>query len=151
MAVRRIDNISKEDIILAHFRQRLGYTLTTWIDALHGRWGYRHVGRQLRRQTELAQDSIVPPKLSLRGNIQSASSYARPAPKPRPTQAGQALRLKRRTERTTPNPRPIDERTIKDEMARSHYELKIELVGTVHCQVEWQRLSNDEREVCSCD
>lgn len=59
-----------------------------------------------------------------RGNIQSASSYARPAPKPRPTQAGQALRLKSRTERTTPKPRPMEERTIKDEMARSHYEFK---------------------------
>lgn len=47
--------------------------------------------------------------------------------------------MKRRTERTTPNPRPIDERTIREEMARSHYELKIELVGTV-LHVEMQQL-----------
>jgi hypothetical protein len=53
-------------------------------------------------------------------NLPSASSQARPAPKPRPTQAGQALRLNRRTEKTTPKERPREERMIMEEMARSH-------------------------------
>ena len=55
--------------------------------------------------------------------IQSASSHALPAPKPRPTQAGQALLLKRRTEKTTPKERPRVERMSMDEIARSHYKL----------------------------
>lgn len=53
-------------------------------------------------------------------NIPSASSQARPAPKPRPTQAGQALRLNKSTEKTTPKDRPREERMIMEEMARSH-------------------------------
>lgn len=53
-------------------------------------------------------------------HIPSASSHARPAPKPRPTQAGQALRLNSSTENMTPKERPREERMIMDEMARSH-------------------------------
>ncbi len=53
-------------------------------------------------------------------SLPSASSQALPAPKPSPTQAGHALRLKRRTENTTPKERPRDERMRKEEMAWSH-------------------------------
>lgn len=53
--------------------------------------------------------------------LPSASSQARPAPKPRPTQAGHALRLNKRTEKITPNDRPREERMIMEDMARSHY------------------------------
>lgn len=49
------------------------------------------------------------------------SSYALPAPKPRPTKAGHARRLKMRTEKTTPKDRPRDERMRRDERQRSHY------------------------------
>lgn len=52
--------------------------------------------------------------------LPSASSQALPAPKPSPTQAGHALRLKRRTEKTTPKERPRDERMRKEERAWSH-------------------------------
>jgi hypothetical protein len=60
-------------------------------------------------------------------NIQSASSQARPAPKPRPTQAGQARRLNRRTEKTTPKDRPREDLMIIEEMARSHYGFEVGL------------------------
>lgn len=53
-------------------------------------------------------------------NILSASSQARPAPNPRPTHAGQALRLNKSTEKTTPNERPSEDLMIMEEMARSH-------------------------------
>lgn len=43
------------------------------------------------------------------------SSYARPAPNPRPTHAGQALRLKTSTEKTTPKPTPIEDRIRREE------------------------------------
>jgi hypothetical protein len=56
-------------------------------------------------------------------NIPSDSSQARPAPKPRPTHAGQALRLNSRTEKTTPKDRPRDDLIIMEEMARSHYRI----------------------------
>lgn len=48
------------------------------------------------------------------------SSYALPAPKPAPTKAGHARRLNRRTEKTTPKPTPILERTRREERQRSH-------------------------------
>lgn len=63
-------------------------------------------------------------------NIPSASSQARPAPKPRPTHAGQALRLNRRTEKTTPKERPREDLMITEEMARSHYVSRIK--GLAH-------------------
>lgn len=53
--------------------------------------------------------------------LQLHSSYARPAPKPTPTQAGHALRLKSRTEKTTPNPRPREDLMSMLERQRSHY------------------------------
>ena len=54
----------------------------------------------------------------------SHSSHARPAPKPNPTYAGHARRLKRRTEKTIPNDRPRPERMSIEERQRSHYVLK---------------------------
>lgn len=54
-------------------------------------------------------------------NVPSASSQARPAPKPSPVNTGQALRLKSSTEKMTPKERPREERTRKDEIAWSHY------------------------------
>jgi len=56
-------------------------------------------------------------------NPLSHSSQALPAPNPRPTQAGHALRLKSRTENTTPNDSPKDERIRKDERHWSHLSL----------------------------
>ena len=53
-------------------------------------------------------------------NLPSASSQARPAPKPSPTNAGHALRLNSRTEKMTPKERPREDRTRKDEIAWSH-------------------------------
>jgi hypothetical protein len=50
----------------------------------------------------------------------SHSSHARPAPKPRPTNAGHARRLNKRTEKTTPNERPRPERMRNEERQRSH-------------------------------
>lgn len=50
----------------------------------------------------------------------SHSSHALPAPKPRPTNAGHARRLKRRTEKTTPNETPRPERMSIEERQRSH-------------------------------
>lgn len=55
------------------------------------------------------------------------SSYDLPAPKPNPTKAGHARRLKRRTEKTTPNPRPREERISIDERQRSHYRCIVSL------------------------
>lgn len=52
------------------------------------------------------------------------SSYALPAPKPKPTKAGHARRLKMRTEKTTPKDRPRDERMRRDERQRSHYHVR---------------------------
>ncbi|KAL8759591.1 MAG: hypothetical protein Q9184_003574 [Pyrenodesmia sp. 2 TL-2023] len=52
--------------------------------------------------------------------VPSASSQALPAPKPSPTHAGHALRLNKRTEKTTPNERPREERIRKDDIAWSH-------------------------------
>lgn len=52
--------------------------------------------------------------------LQLHSSYALPAPKPTPTQAGHALRLKRRTEKTTPKPRPREDLMSMLERQRSH-------------------------------
>jgi hypothetical protein len=51
----------------------------------------------------------------------SASSQARPAPKPRPTHAGHVLRLNSSTENITPKERPRVERMIIEEIARSHF------------------------------
>lgn len=48
------------------------------------------------------------------------SSYARPAPKPTPTNAGHALRLNSSTEKTTPKPRPRVDLTRRFERQRSH-------------------------------
>lgn len=53
-------------------------------------------------------------------NAASASSHARPAPNPRPTQAGHARRLKSRTEKMTPKERPREERMTREERAWSH-------------------------------
>jgi hypothetical protein len=50
----------------------------------------------------------------------SHSSHARPAPKPKPTVAGHARRLKRRTEKTIPKDRPRPERMSIEERQRSH-------------------------------
>ena len=47
----------------------------------------------------------------------SASSHALPAPNPKPTQAGQALRLNKSTERTTPNESPRDDLIRSDDIA----------------------------------
>ena len=55
--------------------------------------------------------------------LPSASSKALPPPKPSPTQAGHALRLNSRTEKTTPKDRPRVERMRKEEIAWSHYNL----------------------------
>lgn len=52
--------------------------------------------------------------------LQLHSSYALPAPKPTPTNAGHALRRNRRTEKTTPNPRPRVDFMSMLEMQRSH-------------------------------
>lgn len=49
------------------------------------------------------------------------SSYARPAPKPAPMKAGQALRRNRMTEKTTPNPRPMLDLTRRFDRQRSHW------------------------------
>ena len=48
------------------------------------------------------------------------SSYARPAPKPTPTNAGHALRLNRSTENTTPKPSPRVDLTSRFDRHRSH-------------------------------
>lgn len=48
------------------------------------------------------------------------SSYARPAPNPRPTMAGHDLRLNSRTEKTTPKPRPRVDFIRRLERHRSH-------------------------------
>lgn len=56
-------------------------------------------------------------------NELSHSSHARPAPNPRPTHAGHARRLKRRTEKTIPNETPRPERMSIDERQRSHFSL----------------------------
>lgn len=50
----------------------------------------------------------------------SHSSQARPAPNPRPTNAGHARRLKRSTEKTTPNETPRPERMSMEDRQRSH-------------------------------
>jgi len=52
------------------------------------------------------------------------SSYALPVPNPRPTHAGHVRRLKRSTEKTTPNPRPSEERTSSEDKQRSHFSFK---------------------------
>lgn len=75
-------------------------------------------GRKLN--FHVSKPSIFSLCSQLRLSIPSASSQARPAPKPRPTQAGQALRLNRSTEKTTPKDRPREERMIMEEIARSH-------------------------------
>ena len=62
---------------------------------------------------------IVHPFKSFR--LKLHSSYARPAPKPTPANAGQALRLNRMTEKTTPKPRPRVDLTRRFERQRSHY------------------------------
>lgn len=53
------------------------------------------------------------------------SSYARPAPKPTPMNAGHALRLNRRTEKTTPKPRPRVDLTRRLDRQWSHYKNKM--------------------------
>lgn len=59
--------------------------------------------------------------ISHRGKLTlSHSSHALPAPKPRPTNAGHARRLNRRTEKTTPNETPRPERMSIEERQRSH-------------------------------
>jgi len=57
-------------------------------------------------------------------NELSHSSHARPAPKPNPTYAGHARRLKRRTEKTMPKERPRPERMSMEERQRSHFSFK---------------------------
>lgn len=52
--------------------------------------------------------------------FQLHSSYALPAPKPAPTNAGHALRLNRRTEKTTPKPRPSVDLMSRLDRQRSH-------------------------------
>lgn len=52
------------------------------------------------------------------------SSYARPAPKPTPMNAGHALRLNRRTEKTTPKPRPRVDLTRRLDRQWSHFSLR---------------------------
>lgn len=52
--------------------------------------------------------------------LQLHSSYALPAPNPAPRKVGHALRLKRRTEKTTPKPRPREDFMIRLERQRSH-------------------------------
>jgi len=59
-------------------------------------------------------------KKGRKGPTLSHSSQARPAPNPRPTNAGHARRLKSRTEKTTPNETPRPERMSMDERQRSH-------------------------------
>ena len=53
------------------------------------------------------------------------SSYARPAPNPAPMNAGNALRLKSRTEKTTPKPRPRVDLMIRLERQRSHCDVHV--------------------------
>jgi len=55
--------------------------------------------------------------------IPSASSQARPAPKPVPSHTGHALRLNRSTEKITPKENPRPDRMTKEERARSHFSL----------------------------
>ncbi len=50
-----------------------------------------------------------------RRNALSQPSHARPAPKPKPTHAGQARRLNSSTEKMTPNERPSVERMASDD------------------------------------
>lgn len=72
---------------------------------------------------ELGHDLIIlSPSLLAEGvppfrNAASASSQARPAPTPNPTHAGHALRLNKRTEKTTPKDRPRVERMRNEEIA----------------------------------
>ena len=53
-------------------------------------------------------------------NIPSASSQALPAPNPVPTHTGHVLRLNSSTENMTPKENPSADRTMKEEIARSH-------------------------------
>lgn len=55
--------------------------------------------------------------------VASASSQALPAPKPNPTQAGHALRLNRRTEKTTPKESPKVDRIRREDIVWSHLSL----------------------------
>lgn len=65
-------------------------------------------------------------------NELSHSSHALPAPKPRPTKAGHARRLKRRTEKMTPKETPRPERMSIEERQRSHFSLsRASLMGRV--------------------
>ncbi|KAF4636308.1 hypothetical protein G7Y89_g1788 [Cudoniella acicularis] len=61
------------------------------------------------------------PSLFVLRKLPLHSSYARPAPKPKPTKAGHALRLNSRTEKTTPKERPREERIRREERQRSHF------------------------------
>ena len=75
--------------------------------------------------SELAIDPFqaifaIPPDNARTYHLPSASSQALPAPKPNPTHAGHALRLNRRTEKTTPKERPRVDRIRKDDIAWSH-------------------------------
>jgi hypothetical protein len=67
-----------------------------------------------------SHDPFTISRLVLRNELLH-SSYALPAPNPNPTIAGHARRLKRRTENTTPNERPRDERIKREERQRSHW------------------------------
>jgi hypothetical protein len=58
----------------------------------------------------------------------SHSSQALPAPKPRPTHAGHALLLNRRTEKTMPKERPREERMAIEERQRSHCEGYVSII-----------------------
>jgi len=60
---------------------------------------------------------------SPRLKLASASSQARPAPKPVPSHTGHALRLNRSTEKITPKENPRPDRMTKEERARSHFSL----------------------------
>ena len=69
------------------------------------------------RLNKAVKRSVLNPAAVSSNVLPSASSHARPAPKPSPTQAGQALRLKSRTDATTPKERPSEERMRSEEMA----------------------------------
>lgn len=64
------------------------------------------------------------------------SSYARPAPKPTPTNAGHALRLNKRTEKTTPKPSPRVDLTRRLDRHRSHCTLTVsdQFISPTRCQ-----------------
>jgi hypothetical protein len=79
--------------------------------------------RTLRRNLWYHQISYDRPGLPFAPRLKapSHSSHARPAPNPRPTHAGHALRLKRRTEKTTPKDNPSEDLIRREERQWSHW------------------------------